>query len=99
MSDPRPLRTSLDAFARATGAPNARALEVVFARWAELVGPAVAAHASPVSLRDGVLSVAVDDPAWATAVRTLSAEVLRRVAECVGEAVATRVDVCVRRPR
>src|SRR2546427_10778496 len=38
----------------------------VFAGWADLVGAAVAAHARPRVLRQGVLTVEVDSPAWAT---------------------------------
>jgi len=78
--DPRPLDASLERLARRLGAPAPDVASAVFARWEELVGPAVAAHATPRSLQDGQLKVEVDDPAWATALRLLAADLLGRLA-------------------
>lgn len=36
----------------------------VFTLWAQIVGADVANHAHPVSLRNGILTVAVDHPVW-----------------------------------
>ncbi|MDT7598379.1 MAG: hypothetical protein QOK26_456, partial [Pseudonocardiales bacterium] len=41
----------------------------VFGRWAELVGADVAEHATPISLKDGELTVAASSTAWATQLR------------------------------
>jgi predicted nucleic acid-binding Zn ribbon protein len=62
-------------------------LSAVFTGWEDLVGPDVAAHATPRSLRDGVLTVVVDHPAWATSLRMLSADLLRRVAGQAGDGI------------
>jgi predicted nucleic acid-binding Zn ribbon protein len=78
---PHPVSESLDRVTRGIGAPKATVLTAVFARWEELVGREVAAHAEPRSLRDGVLVIAVDQPAWATQLRFLGAELLARVRE------------------
>ena len=59
-------------------------LTEVFARWEEVVGAEVAAHAEPRSLRDGVLVIAVDQPAWATQLRFLGADLLARVRDATG---------------
>jgi predicted nucleic acid-binding Zn ribbon protein len=56
----------------------------VFARWEQVVGTEVAAHAEPRSLRDGVLVIAVDQPAWATQLRFLGADLLARVRDATG---------------
>jgi predicted nucleic acid-binding Zn ribbon protein len=79
--DPKPLAASLDRVARRIGAPPTDVLGAVFARWADLVGDAVADHARPLSLRYGVLTIAVDQPAWATQLRLLSGDLLGRLAD------------------
>jgi predicted nucleic acid-binding Zn ribbon protein len=75
---------SLDRVTRGIGAPKTTVLTAVFARWEDVVGPEVAAHAEPRSLRNGVLVIAVDQPAWATQLRFLGADLLARVREATG---------------
>ena len=96
---PRRLRESLDRVARAMGTPGAASLNAVFTRWPEVVGAAVASHCRPLALSGGVLVVAVDDPAWATQLRYLGSDVLRRVEDIAGADVARRLEVRVRPPR
>lgn len=96
--EPRPLRASLDRLSASLGGPKAQALTTVFDSWEEVVGEGVAAHARPASLRHGVLVVAVDDPAWATQLRWLAADLLARLATIVGEGVVKEIQVRVRRP-
>jgi predicted nucleic acid-binding Zn ribbon protein len=83
--------------ARRLGAPGARSLSAVFGHWDEVVGASVAAHARPTSLRDGVLRVEVDEPGWATQLRYLAPEILRRCAEVAGPDVVVSVEVRIRR--
>ena len=71
--EPRPVADSLDRVTRAFGAPRARLLAAVFSRWEELVGPEIARHAQPRSLRGGVLVLTADQPAWATQLRYMAA--------------------------
>ena len=59
----------------------------VFGRWAELVGEEVAEHATPVSLRDGVLTVAADSTAWATQLRLLQRQLIGKLAAGLGDGV------------
>lgn len=68
------------------GTPPADVLGTVFSQWDEIVGPALSRHVRPLTLAGGVLSVAVDRPAWATQVRALGATILERVTEVAGEA-------------
>ena len=95
--DPVPVSAALDRLTARLGAPAADALATVFTRWNEVVGPMVSAHAQPISLRGGVLLVAVDDPAWATQLRYLGASVVERLTALVGEGAVTRLEVRVRR--
>jgi predicted nucleic acid-binding Zn ribbon protein len=77
--DPRPISDLLDAVTGGLGAPRAQVLSAVFAHWTRLVGPEIAAHAQPRSLRQGVLVVGADQPAWATQLRYLASDLLTRI--------------------
>ena len=95
---PRPLSESLDRVAAAFGAPPASAMHTVFVRWPELVGPAIAEHARPLSLKNGILTIGVDQPGWATQLRYLGATLLDQLAAAIGDGVITRLEVRVTRP-
>lgn len=95
-NEPRPIGESLDRYAARTGGSRS-VLSTVFGRWADVVGPDVAAHARPVSVKEGVLVVVVDDPTWASQLRWLGADLLARLAEAAGEPVADRLEVRVGR--
>jgi predicted nucleic acid-binding Zn ribbon protein len=60
-----------------------------------MVGESVAQHSRPRSLRDGVLVVAVDEPAWATQLRWLEADLLTRLREVLGPDQVARIEVRV----
>jgi predicted nucleic acid-binding Zn ribbon protein len=92
---PRRVKESLDPIARKLGAPRAAALEAVFARWTDVVGEIVAAHATPRSLRKGTLVVAVDDSAWATELRFLGPQIIERCAELAGPETVLKIEVRV----
>lgn len=65
----------------------------VFGRWAELVGPEVAEHATPTTLRDGELTVQADSTAWATQLRLLQRQLLARIAAGLGHGVVTTMRI------
>jgi predicted nucleic acid-binding Zn ribbon protein len=96
--EPRPLSASLDRLAASLGAPAPGVLTAVFARWEGIVGPHVAGHARPLTLRDGVLVIGVDQPAWATELTHLKADLLRRIGEATGSPEVTEVRVRVSGP-
>ncbi|MDQ3153376.1 MAG: DciA family protein, partial [Actinomycetota bacterium] len=66
---------------------------VVFGRWAQLVGEEIAEHATPVTLRDGELTVQATSTAWATQLRLLQRRLLGRITAGVGRGVVTRLRV------
>lgn len=82
--DPQPIGEALDAAARRLGSPGVGVLGAIFAHWEDLVGPEVASHACPYRLRAGVLVIEVDQPAWATQLRYLSGDLVRRLGEVAG---------------
>jgi predicted nucleic acid-binding Zn ribbon protein len=50
-------------------------------QWAEIVGDEVAAHATPVGARDGVMEIQCDSSAWATQLRLMRHTLLESLSE------------------
>ncbi len=96
--DPRSVRDSLAAVARDLGMPDPDVLGALHARWSDIAGEQLSMHARPRSLLDGVLTVAVDDPAWATQIRYLEDELRARASELLGDGLVRSVRVVVERP-
>ncbi len=69
---------------RGLGAPEASGVHLVFDRWAEVVGESLAARTRPLRIEGDRLVLAVDEPAMATHVRFLQAELLARLDELLG---------------
>jgi len=86
----------LDQLLRRAGAPGAVAPTAIWAHWDEAVGAAVAAHARPLSVKGSTLVVGVDTPAYATQLRLLAPQLLKRVAEFGGTGAINAIEVTVR---
>lgn len=82
--EPRRVGESLDRVTGSIGAPRASTLSVVFTTWERFVGEEIAAHATPRSLREGVLVVDVDEPAWAAQLGYMSSQILAKLQADVG---------------
>ncbi len=65
----------------------------VFGRWAQIVGADLAAHTSPESLTDGELTVSADSTAWATQLRLLAGQLVKRLNAELGDGSVVRVKV------
>lgn len=89
--DPRRVGESLDRVTGSIGAPRAATASAVFSRWEQLVGEEVASHAAPRSLRDGVLVVEVDQPAWAAQLGFLTSQLLSKLEAEVGPAEVAEI--------
>jgi hypothetical protein len=86
----------LDRTLRSFGSPASVAgLETIFERWSEVVGDAMAARTRPVHIDGDTLVVGCDEPAIATHVRFLQAELIERLSQLSGERRLTRIDVRV----
>jgi predicted nucleic acid-binding Zn ribbon protein len=94
---PRRIDNSLDAVTKRLGGEGSRGLGLLFARWPEIAGAALAAHVEPIRLDREALVVSVDHPAWATQVRSFGDSLLDRVVEETGVARPQRLDVRIRR--
>jgi predicted nucleic acid-binding Zn ribbon protein len=102
--DPVPLSESLNGVVRSLRGPDAdpaaavTAMGGVFGRWNDTVGDVVARHVQPVKLDGAKLVVEVDDPAWATQLKFLEANLRERLHEATGAQIDA-FEVRVRRPR
>jgi predicted nucleic acid-binding Zn ribbon protein len=65
----------------------------VFGAWEKVVGPDVAKHSRPVKLDAGVLTVEAESTAWATQLRLLAGNLLKRIAAEVGHNVVTKLNI------
>ncbi len=97
--DPLPLREALADVGASLGLPDPDQLTALLDAWPDIVGPAIARHALVRSLRDGVLVVAVDEPAFATQVRYLETHVRDHATRLVGAGVVRQLKVVVQGPR
>jgi predicted nucleic acid-binding Zn ribbon protein len=75
------------------GWQRSAAMGGVFGRWADIVGPDLAAHTKPETFEDGEVIVSADSTAWATQVRLLARTLVRRLNEELGDGTVTRVKV------
>jgi predicted nucleic acid-binding Zn ribbon protein len=84
--EPRPLSAALEA-AVAPLAP-ATTLAAVQSAWADAVGEAIAAEATPVAERDGVVTVACRSATWAEELDLLGPQTLAKLREGLPEGVS-----------
>ena len=78
---------------RHMGAPSASSLETVFGRWPALVGERIAAHAEPVAIRSGTLTVRVSDAAWGNQLRWLERDLVQQLEGALGPDAVRAIEV------
>jgi predicted nucleic acid-binding Zn ribbon protein len=93
--DPVPLSDALAKIGAEYGLAPGGAHATLDTRWSEVVGSELAAHARLVSVREGVLTMAVDDPLWASQLPYLEPTIVTRATALLGPGVVTRVRVRV----
>jgi predicted nucleic acid-binding Zn ribbon protein len=91
--DPRLVSDTLAALVRDRGWTQDLSVGGVVGRWRDVVGDQVADHCEPETFEDGVLTVRTDSTSWATNLKLLAPQLLRRLADDVGEGVVTEVRV------
>jgi predicted nucleic acid-binding Zn ribbon protein len=85
--DAAPLSSILDAFLESLRIPHVAFLVSLRKRWPEIAGPLVSRNASPMSLRNGVLTVVVRNHAWAQELQMSKIPIIARIRETVGERI------------
>ncbi len=91
--DPQTLDVTLGRFVSDHGWETELRVHGVFSRWEAIVGHEVAQHATPESFADGRLVVRTDSTAWATQIRLLAADLVRRLNEVLGDETVRVIDV------
>lgn len=91
--DPVPLSDSVSAFIADRGWEQVTATASVTAQWAQIVGTDVAAHATPESVLDGVLTIRTDSTAWATQIRLLLPQVRQAIDRVVGPGIISDIRI------
>jgi predicted nucleic acid-binding Zn ribbon protein len=89
--DPQLLGQAIGGLLDDHGWQQRAAIGSVFGRWGEIVGPDLAAHTKPDSFADGELAVIADSTAWATQVRLLAPQLVRRLNAELGDGTVRRV--------
>ncbi len=83
--DPQTMDTTLGRFVSEQGWETELRVHGVFSRWEAIVGRDVGQHVTPESFADGRLVVRTDSTAWATQMKMLAPDVVRRLNEVLGE--------------
>jgi predicted nucleic acid-binding Zn ribbon protein len=91
--DPQLLTAAVGGLLSARGWREKAAVGSVFGHWADIVGPQLALHTKPESFEAGELTVAADSPAWATQVRLMAPQLLKRLGEELGHGTVTHINV------
>ena len=96
--EPVQLRDAVAAVGRELGIPAPDAFAALTIAWPEVVGAALVSHAEVRSIRDGVCTIAVDGPGWATQLRYAEQQLVERAGHHCGPGVVTAIRVVVTRP-
>lgn len=94
---PSQLGAVLERTLRSMDTPSVQGVEVVFERWSEVVGAAMAARTRPARIKGDILVVSCDEPAVATHLRYLESELVERLAKLSGERRIGHIEVQVAR--
>lgn len=65
----------------------------IMAKWPELVGDVIAEHTEVVEFKDGVVVVQCSSSTWATQLRLAQSQILRAIAEAVGDGVVEQLKI------
>ena len=91
--DPQTMDETLGRFVSEQGWETELRVHGVFSRWEAIVGKDVGQHVTPESFADGRLVVRTDSTAWATQMKLLIPDVVRRLNEVLGEETVQVIDV------
>lgn len=91
--DPQPLGRLIGQVSKRRGWDDKVSTGRLFAEWGRIVGEDVATHAEPDRLEDGILYVRASSTAWATQLRLMSADILRKIAAAMGPGHVRRLKI------
>ena len=88
--DPQPLGSTLRTWLSSAGVGPEIKKATLFAKWEEIVGTEVADHCAPVPWSTALV-VQAESTAWATQIRMLARQLLRRINAEVGDKSVLRI--------
>lgn len=91
--DPQPLTAAFGGLLSARNWREKAAVGAVFGHWADIVGHDLARHTKPEHFEAGELTVSADSDGWATNVRLMAPQLLKRLAEELGHGTVRRIRV------
>ncbi|APT91587.1 hypothetical protein CPHO_00020 [Corynebacterium phocae] len=65
----------------------------IFGNWEELVGASTAAHTKPEKIEHNILHISCDNSNWATNLRYLQGEILKKIAAKAGDGVVVQLRI------
>jgi len=81
---PVPLRDDLERYLAALGLPQVSFLVRLLKSWPDIVGPILAAKTAPAKFRNGILTIAVGNHAWAQELQLRKPDLLAKIAGATG---------------
>ncbi|HVT71355.1 MAG TPA: DciA family protein [Trebonia sp.] len=91
--DPQPLTAAFGGLLSARGWREKAAVGAVFGHWADIVGQDLAIHTKPEHFEAGELTVSADSDIWATNVRLMAPQLLKRLGEELGHGTVRHIRV------
>ena len=91
--DPKPLGGIVGQLIRSRGWKEPVAVSSVLARWDDLMGPEVSAHAQPVRFENSIVEVRCDSTAWATQLRLMQRQIVQMFDRELGAGVVSSVRI------
>lgn len=98
MSEPTGIRRLLAEAAGRWGIDHPVETARLFSSWDDIVGAEIASRCQPLSLRAGTLKVRTQSAAWASELKYLAPQILRRLNAELGRQMVTQVKVSVGPP-
>jgi predicted nucleic acid-binding Zn ribbon protein len=91
--DPRSLSDTLGSLLVQRGWNQDVAVGGVIGRWTDIVGTDIAAHSTAETFENNVLTVRAHSTAWATQLKFLMPELMRRIAQEIGNGVVQEIRI------
>ncbi|MBW8481725.1 DUF721 domain-containing protein [Actinomadura parmotrematis] len=91
--DPQRFGSAIRDLMASRGWEQRAAVGGVFGNWPGIVGPELAEHTKPEKFEDGELTVVADSTTWATQLRLLRTQLVRRLNEELGAGTVKQVKV------
>jgi predicted nucleic acid-binding Zn ribbon protein len=98
LEDPQPLAQVLEGFIQNRQWVEPLSEGNFLAHWSEVVGDEIAAHATPLTLDEGVLTIQATSTAWATQLNLIAVDLLAKIQNSADGVLVERIVVLPPKP-